>query len=257
MFDKLKMKFAARRVKANKKNTKAKTKTTRKNTKRKGFWTRVWNIVCWPFRMIAKLCRRFWNWLCGINLVAMVNLALLVAIIVLFSMLIIDVVGCRKQVVIVAKPQPVEQVVVSESAAPRNVRPRPVLPIKAPANAQKNKNAVRSINVVPVKRAEAQIAKQQTAKRNNKFMGDVIIDSRGAGAMLQAGAQVNGNLYLQNMSKYTLPCDIRINGNLFLRDVNMLQFCGDFVITGNIYVSPRSSFGPIPKTARLGGHVVL
>ena len=254
MFDKLKMKFAAHRVKANKKNTKA--KTTRKNTKRKGFWARVWNVICWPFRMVAKLCRRFWNWLCGINLVAMVNLALLVAIIVLFSMLIIDVLGCRKQVVIVAKPQSTpEQIVVSEAAAPRNVRPRPVLPIKV--NAQTNKKEVASVNVVPVKQVEVQIAKHQIAKRDNKFMGDVIIDSRGAGAMLQNGAQVNGNLYLQNMRKYTLPCDIRINGNLFLRDVNMLQFCGDFVITGNIYVSPRSSFGPIPKTARLGGHVVL
>ena len=254
MFDKLKMKFAACRVKANKKNSKA--KTTRKNTKRKGFWARVWNVICWPFRMIAKLCRRFWNWLCGINLVAMVNLALLVAIIVLFSMLIIDVLGCRKQVVIVAKPQSTpEQIVVSEAAAPRNVRPRPVLPIKV--NAQTYKKEKPAINVVPVKRVEVQIAKNQIAKRDNKFMGDVIIDSRGAGAMLQNGAQVNGNLYLQNMRKYTLPCDIRINGNLFLRDVNMLQFCGDFVITGNIYVSPRSSFGPIPKTARLGGHVVL
>ncbi|MFQ6703249.1 MAG: hypothetical protein ACLRFO_03560 [Alphaproteobacteria bacterium] len=254
MFDKLKMKFAARRVKANKKSNKG--KTARKNTKRKGFWARVWNIICWPFRMIAKLCKRFWNWLCGINLVAMVNLALLVAIIVLFSMLIIDVVGCRKQVVIVAKAQNTpEQVVVTDASAPRNVRPRPVLPIKV--NAQTNKKEAPSVNVTPVNRTEAKVARQQTAKHQNKFMGDVIIDSRGAGTMLKNGSQVNGNLYLQNMRKYTLPCDIRINGNLFLRDVNMLQFCGDFVITGNIYVSPRSSFGPIPKTARLGGHVVL
>ena len=254
MFDKLKMKFAARRVNANKKT--AKKKTSRKSAKRIGFWARVWNIICWPFRMTAKLCKRFWNWLCGINLVAMVNLALLVAIIVLFSMLIIDVVGCRKQVVIVAKSKPVaEQVVVTEKSAPRALKQRPVLPIKV--NAQTNKKTAPSVNVVPVKRAEVKVAKQQTATRKNKFWGDVIIDSRGAGAMLQNGAQVNGNLYLQNMRKYTLPCNIRINGNLFLRDVNMLQFCGDFIITGNIYVSPQSSFGPIPKTARLGGHVVL
>jgi hypothetical protein len=39
--------------------------------------------------------------------------------------------------------------------------------------------------------------------------------------------------------------------------MGLLQFCGDFVVTGNIYVSPRSSFGPIPKTARIGGYVVL
>ena len=254
MFDKLKMKFAARRVKTKKKD--AKKKTSRKNAKRNGFWTRAWNIICWPFRMIAKLCKRFWNWLSDINLVAMVNLALLVAIIVLFSMLIIDVVGCRKQVVIVAKQSQVdEQVVITDATAPRNVKPRPVLPIKV--NAQINKKVNQPVNVVPVKHSEVKIAKQQTAVRNNTFWGDVIIDSRGAGTMLKNASQVNGNLYLQNMRKYTLPCDIRINGNLFLRDVNMLQFCGDFVITGNIYVSPRSSFGPIPKTARLGGHVVL
>ena len=68
---------------------------------------------------------------------------------------------------------------------------------------------------------------------------------------------VNGNLYLQDMHKYTLPCNIRVNGNVFLRDLGLLQFCGDFTITGNIYVSPRSSFGPIPRTARLGGRVIL
>ena len=215
---------------------------------------RAWGIVCWPFRIIAKLCKRFWNWLCGINLIAMVNLALLIAIIVLFSMLIMDVIGCRKQIVIVAKPAATEQITITEADAPRNVKQRPVLPIKVDSQTYKK---TATVNIVPVKRSEVKVARTQTATRDNKFWGDVIIDSRGAGAMLGNGAQVNGNLYLQNMRKYTLPCDIRINGNLFLRDVNMLQFCGDFVVTGNIYVSPRSSFGPIPKTARVGGHVVL
>ena len=59
------------------------------------------------------------------------------------------------------------------------------------------------------------------------------------------------------MQKYTLPCNINIEGNLFLRDMGMLQFCGAFTVKGNIYVSPRSSFGPLPKTARLGGQVIL
>ena len=44
---------------------------------------------------------------------------------------------------------------------------------------------------------------------------------------------------------------------MFVRDVNKLQFCGDFEITGNIYVTPTSSFGPIPRSARLGGQVIL
>lgn len=254
MFDKLKMKFAAKRVQKNKKN--ANKKNSHKRAKRTSFWKRVWNIICWPFRMIAKLCRRFWKWLCGINIIAMVNLALLVAIIVLFAMLIIDIVGCRNQVVIVAKPQvPEQQVTVTDASAPRTVKQRPVLPIKS--NKVANKNAEPTVSVVPVKSTQVQIAKNQTATKNNQFWGDVIIDNRAAGAMLQNNAMINGNLYIQNMRKYTLPCDIHIHGNLFLRDVNMLQFCGDFVITGNIYVSPRSSFGPIPKTARLGGHVIL
>ncbi len=254
MFSKLKMKFAARRVNTGRKG--GAKKSQRRKAQHPTFWGRVWHIICWPFKKIAQLFKWFWKWLCGINLIAMVNLALLVAIIVLFSMLIIDVVGCRKQVVIVAKPQPVpEQVVVTDAPAPRLVKQRPTLPIKV--NAQTHKKEAPSVNIAPVKRAELQIAKKQTATKNNKFWGDVIVDSRAAGAMLQSGAQVNGNLYLQNMRKYTLPCDIRVNGNLFLRDVNMLQFCGDFVVTGNIYVSPRSSFGPIPKTARVGGHVVL
>lgn len=248
MSDKKKIQSAAQRVKTNKAT----------KSKRNGFWKRVWNIICWPFRKIAKLCRWLWNWLCRINLVGLVNLTLLVAIIVLFSMLVIDVIGCnRKTVVVMAKDIPVTaQVEVTENSAPSEITQRnTVLPIKV--NPKTNKKEAPAVNVVPVKKSEVQIVKQQTATKNNQFWGDVIIDSRGAGAMLQNGAVVNGNLYLQNMRKYTLPCDIRINGNLFLRDVNMLQFCGDFIITGNIYVSPRSSFGPIPKTARLGGYVVL
>lgn len=246
MSDKKKMQAAAQRV------------SNTRNKSKKSFWKRVWNIICWPFRAIAKLLGRVWKWICGLNLVAMVNLTLLVAIIVLFSMLIIDIVGCRsKQVIVVAKTnQAAEQVVVTEKSAPQNIVERTIkLPLKQ--NAHNNRSRVNAANVVPVKQSEVEIVKKQTANKNNKFWGDVIIDSRGAGAMLQSQAEVNGNLYLQNMRKYVLPCGIRINGNLFLRDVSMLQFCGDFVITGNIYVSPRSSFGPIPKTARLGGYVIL
>lgn len=240
MLKKAKVKQAGRRV-----------SNTKKATKCPVFWKRVWNIICWPFRMVAKLLQRFWGWVCKIDLIGLTNIALLVAIIVLFSMLIIDIVGChRNKIVVVAEPVPVtQQVTVTEKSAPHA--------ITLPMTQNIENNQASTANVVPVKKSEVEIAKKQTAKQNNTLMGDVIIDSRGAGAILQTGTQVNGNLYLQNMRKYTLPCDIRINGNLFLRDVNMLQFCGDFVITGNIYVSPRSSFGPIPKTARLGGYVVL
>ena len=123
MSDKKKIQSAAQRVKTNKAT----------KSKRNGFWKRVWNIICWPFRKIAKLCRWLWNWLCRINLVGLVNLTLLVAIIVLFSMLVIDVIGCnRKTVVVMAKDIPVTaQVEVTENSAPSEITQRnTVLPIK-------------------------------------------------------------------------------------------------------------------------------
>ena len=241
MSDKKQIKKAARKVTSTR---------TAKQQKSSGFWKRVWNIICWPFRKLAQACKAVWNWVRNLELVGLLNLTLLVAIIVLFSMLIMDLTGCRKKniVVVAEAPAYTEQTVTKPVKKIRKAQ-KIVLPI-AQNNAQ-------PVNVVPVKKAEVQIAKKQTPRKNNKLMGDVIIDSRGAGAILQKGMQVTGNLYLQNMRKYTLPCDVRINGNLFLRDVNKLQFCGEFVVTGNIYVSPRSAFGPLPKNARIGGHVVL
>ena len=101
------------------------------------------------------------------------------------------------------------------------------------------------------------VTERQIAKKGDKMYGDIIIDNRGDAKLLNNGTEINGNLYLQNMRKYVLPCDIKISGNMFIRDVSMLQFCGNFEIKGNIYVSPRSSFGPIPSSARLGGQVIL
>lgn len=243
MPSKKKVKAAARAVKATRKAT-----INKKSKKQNSVWKRIWNAVCWPFRKIAQLCCWVWNWLCEINVIGLVNVALLVSIIVLFSMLILDFTKCSKApVVIVAEPVPVTKPVSERSVVERKMSALPVV----------NQKYAEPVNVVPVKKAEVVIAKKQIARQDNKFLGDVIIDSRGAGRLLQNQSQINGNLYLQNMHKYTLPCDVKINGNLFLRDIGLLQFCGDFVVTGNIYVSPRSSFGPIPKTARVGGYVVL
>lgn len=225
-----------------------KNNNSKKNSKSRNFSARVLNIIKWPFRAIVKLLRKIWDWICKINLIGLANSALLVAIIVLFSMLIMDFKGCKKQQTIVM-PEPIP--VVTQKTHVET----PKLPL--PTDTVNRKKTVQAVRVVPVSKVEIEVVKKQTAIHNKQFWGDVVIDNRSAGALLQNNTQVNGNLYLQNMRKYVLPCNIRINGNLFLRDVNMLQFCGDFVITGNIYVSPKSSFGPIPKTARLGGYVVL
>ena len=235
-----KMANAMKDVKA--KNSSKKTKTAKSLNLKS-----VRSVIVTPCKYIAKIARRVWNWIAGWNVVALANIALLVAIIVLFSILVMNVTGCRKQNAnVVAQP-----VNVTQNVEVRNVVPRPVpLPVAG-------KKVDRPVNVVPVKKSEVKIAKRYIAKQNKQLLGDVIIDSRGAGRMLESGMIVNGNLYLQNMHKYTLPCNVRVNGNVFLRDLGLLQFCGDFIITGNIYVSPRSSFGPIPRTARLGGRVIL
>lgn len=217
------------------------------------FWARTWQIICWPFKMIARACKRIWKWICGIDLIGLVNITLLVAIIVLFSMLIIDILKFKKPQVVVVAPHTVE--VTNDNYTPRRTvkpRPRVALPIKQ--DTATRKMMAEPVRVVPTTAPTIKVA---TDNATHKMYGDIIIDNRADGTILHNGAQIKGNLFLQNMRKYTLPCDIKIEGNLFLRDMGMLQFCGDFTITGNIYVSPRSSFGPIPRTARLGGQVIL
>ncbi|MDE5615320.1 MAG: hypothetical protein K2I81_00600 [Alphaproteobacteria bacterium] len=252
MFKELKLKIAARRVERKKVRKSARTK--RKNNT---FWARVRSIICRPFRMIAKMASLVWAWIRSIDLVGLVNLTLLVAIIVLFSLLVIDIVGCNKKSVVIVADAPAvavvpekKQVTVTEESAPAQAQVQPqrqTLPLKRDVKTRKYvSHTVTVANTVHVRAAAPK-----------QLNGDIIIDRRGAQPVLTDGVQVNGNLYLQNMRKYTLPCGTVVRGNLFLRDVEMLQFCGDFVVTGNIYVSPRSSFGPIPRTARLGGQVIL
>ena len=256
MLKKIQLKLATKRLE--KKSARKATKKARKQATN-NTWAKTKEIIAKPFKYIAKLFKRFWNWVCNIDLVGLVNITLLSAIIVLFSMLIIDFTGCNKKpVVVVAKNEinTTQQIQITNKVATQDIKkanhPAP-LPLKKDAYTRKFIDA--PINVVPVKKDI--VAERQTARIENTMYGDVIIDSRGAATMLNAGDKINGNLYIQHMRKYTLPCNIKIEGNLFLRDINMLQFCGDFTVKGNIYVSPDSSFGPIPRTARIGGNVIL
>lgn len=244
---KQKIKSATKRVK----NTK---KTTKSN-----FWPRVWNIICWPFRMIARACKWVWKKLCNMNVVGVANATLLIAIIVLFSILIIDFIGYSKRQTVIVRNDVVSVPVIPSDS--RNVVVRPVKPVTKTlpmkVSAQTGEYVNEPINVAKVKPCK-QLTKQIAhVKKENKIMGDVVIDTRRAAKVITHNTRVQGNLYLQNMRKYTLPCNVRVEGNLFLRDVNKLQFCGKFTVTGNIYVNPRSSFGPVPSNAVLGGQVIL
>ena len=274
MFERLKMKIAARRAE------RAKRARRNRRNRRPGFWACVWYIICWPFRMIARFIRWIWRllcrfvrWLwrliCGINVIGLLNIALLVAIIVLCAMLVIDIINnTRKPTVIVADPIPASQVSktynVPVIAEPTTKPVSTVVTTKTPVI----KPAPKTVSL-PIKREKSRrvisvakttpdlVAEKQTVKIENRMYGDVIIDSRGAARMLSNGVEINGNLYLQHMRKYVLPCDIKITGNMFIRDVNMLQFCGEFEINGNVYVTPTSSFGPIPQNAHIDGQVIL
>ena len=277
MLEKFKMMIAARRVKGKKQARKPATRRTTK--KRVSIWARIWNAICWVYNKVVnairwiwkKICqfaRWVWKKLCEINLIGLLNLALLISIFALCTMLIIDITHSRKKpVVIVADPiqmntsaksqsQPIvaEPTTKTVRTSSRHVRPRTnTLPILR----DKKSNKMMAEPIRTNKEKPNPVLVKQTVKTAETMHGDIVIENRGDAKILHNGTEIQGNLYLQNMGKYVLPCDIKITGNMFIRDVNMLQFCGNFDITGNIYVSPRSSFGPIPTTAHLGGQVIL
>ena len=272
MFDKLKMKFAARRMQremdyaAIQKNVIAHENP-------------LMTVISWPFRMIGRAFRwifdcitailswfwdllvwlltSIWMWLCGINLIGLINLALMVAIIVLCSLLIISIMNNRKSIFFhnatatSVNTVPVETVQKTTYKDLENIDNKNIpLPIRRDARGDMQ----RPINVAPAKPCDNPALRPQG---DGHIYGDVIIESRGERVMIKNGTRIRGNLYLQRMHKYVLPCNVVVEGNIFLRDVHMLQFCGPFTVTGNIYVSPRSSFGPIPYNARVGGQVIL
>lgn len=249
MFKKLKLKLASRRVE---KSTDEAAKTKKHNKKSK-FWTKVENIVSWPFRAIKKLGKKIWHWLRFIDLIGMVNLTLLVTIIVLFSVLISEFIGCRsdEKYVLVASDETPVTVTTSNITVDKNGS------VQLTTSQKVERNTI----TLPLKKSGCckfdKIKLVKADKKEYNMYGDIIIDGIKTKEKLSCGVSINGNLYLQNMRKYTLPCDTHIEGNLFLRNVELLKFCGDFTITGDIYVSRNSSFGPIPKTARLGGQIIF
>ncbi len=260
MFAKLKMKLAAKRMQRKKDYAASDKRIRKENTLKR--------VILWPFRMIGRLIRwiwdticavcswiwggvvwlvrRIWKWLCSINLVGLLNLALLIAIIVLCSMLILDLFNCYRRPVVVMGPAKSVPIEFTKNTKTKNI------PLPMPRNTKKGELPI--ANVVPTKPSDDPTLREHG---DGKIYGDIIIESRAEAIVLKNGAHISGSLYLQHMRKYVLPCNVTIEGNLFLRDVNMVQFCGPFNVKGNIYVSPRSSFGPIPRESHLGGQIIL
>ncbi len=260
MFKKLKMRIAALRVEKKKAKTKNKKNLQKAN---KSFYSKIKTNIKKFFSYINSGLRHIWNRICDINLIGLINTTLLCVIITVFSMLILDITCCnKKQVIVITKNNvttintPQNQKEVKKAKDLPSFKPGKNLIASLPLKKDPFTNKFTD-STIDNPNKKCTILKDHIARKNTTIYGDLIIDSYNATNTLKNGDTIKGNLYIQNMRKYILPCNIRIEGNLFLRDVNMLQFCGDFTVTGNIYVSPRSSFGPIPRTARLGGQVIL
>ena len=216
-----------------------------------------WRAIKAVWRFICRVCRKIWNWLKEINIVGMINLTLLVAIIILFSSLISNVVCCNR-----AKPNKSGNVVVTTDSYNANNNRKVVqrnFNTDLPMRADPETGITPKIKVVGVKKPVVDTNLSVPAKDLPKqtLYGDVVVDTYPNAAILRNGVNVNGNLYIQNMRKYTLPCGAKISGNLFVRNVEKLSFCGAFTVKGNIYVTHRSSFGAIPQDSFVGGQVIL
>ncbi len=236
-----------------------KIKVATKKARKQNFKNICKKIITFPFRV----CAAIWRWLKSIDVVGMVNLTLLVAIIVLFSSLILNVVRCdrnttQKNNVAVVDAEYKNVKVVKKADNEHRVVNRSfntALPLKA----NPETGITPKIKVVGVPKPTvvkvASLPANELPKQN--LYGDVIVDVYPDSPVLSNGVEIEGNLFIQNMRKYTLPCNAKITGHLFVRNVDKLFFCGEFSVKGNIYVNRQSSFGPIPQTAHVGGQVIL
>lgn len=222
--------------------------------------------IKWLWRLICRICRAIWNWLKSIDIVGMINLTLLVAIIVLFLSLISNFVCCKKYTVVSnndaattqvadkwAKQKPVD----NRRVVKRKYTNATVLPIKVDVA---DANVVRpQIRTIGVEKPEivTELATPANELPQQVLGGDVIVERAPNSPILSNGARIDGNLFIQNMRKYTMPCDVKINGHLFIRNVQKVNFCGKFKVNGNVYVNRESSFGPFPEGTKINGQIIL
>ena len=248
-------------------NKSQKMKRATKNTRKQNIKQWFKKIISYPIRaikwlwnLLCRVCRAIWNWLKSIDIVGMINLTLLVAIIVLFLSLISDFVRCNKCNKAIASNNKSDVTMVQKSNAVDNRRVvkrkySTVLPVKVDSET----NITPKIRTIGV--AKPEIVRELSVPANElpqqTLSGDVIVERHPGAPVLSNGVKVNGNLYIQNMNKYTIPCDAKINGHLFIRNVHKVNFCGKFKVNGNVYVNRESSFGPLPAGTKINGQIIL
>ncbi|MDR1071021.1 MAG: hypothetical protein LBL21_00030 [Rickettsiales bacterium] len=222
------------------------------------------NLIVRAWRWTKRQAAAFWRYLRGLDKLAFFNIALLMLVCAMLFVMFGQVSSkTKKTAVRSAAPQyaAAGKARAADGREKRVRRPeRPTLVVArngAPMIASETLVPRRPKNVwgqnisLPIRRNAPAVAKKKSVP------GTLMIDGHGRKANLSPMTTVGGDLILQNMRAFTLPCGVRINGNLMLRNVKLLKFCGCFDIAGNIYVSSDSSFGPIPKNAYLGGQVIF
>lgn len=123
----------------------------------------------------------------------------------------------------------------------------------------KNKEKIKSKKDenIPIKITKQKNINCKKLKKVYNRYGNIIVDGKNSLETIKQNENLIGNLYIQNIYNYTLPCDVSINGNLFLRNIGKLKFCGKFTITGNIYITENVSFGNFPKGSKLEGNIIF
>ena len=237
-------------------NKSQKIKRAAHRTKWENFKYFVKRIITFPWRVLCAI----WNWAKSIDVVGMINLTLLVVIIILFISLIVDVVRFRGCPMANNNRSGNVTVVQNDSVNTNNnkvVKRR--FNTNLPLKVDKKTGITPKIKTVGV--AKPEIVRETSLPADElpqqDLSGDVIVDVNPKSPVLYNGAKINGNLIIQNMRKYTLPCGMKINGHLFVRNVARLHFCGEFTVNGNIYVNRESSFGALPKGTKINGQIIF
>ena len=220
-----------------------------------------WRLLKAIWRLICRVCRRIWEWLKSIDVVGMVNLTLLIVIIVLFSILIANFVCCNKRSGCANQGNKTLVSSVNQNESRKVVKRGVQTTLSGKTQKQASVSGVKGREKLNSKTDDFEngtnVAVSKDEAKVQVLSGDVIVDVTPSSPVLADGVKINGNLFVQNMRKYTLPCGTKINGHLFVRNVDKLHFCGAFTVNGNIYVNRQSSFGPLPSGARVRGQIIL
>lgn len=222
-----------------------------------------WIKRCWG--AFKSRMRKIWNWINGDRVAGTINVVLLCLIIVFFSFLVINLWDARD-----ANNGRGGSVMFNNATAHNNTtgtemptKKSPIIKKTVSADVAFDTKSENITITLPLRDVVTPKPAPEKKSGNVVYLdngngNDLIMDGRNPdGSIIRPMTQINGNVFLQNMHGYALPCGVKINGNLFVRNVRMLKFCGCFEVTGNIYVSSNSSFGPIPAGSRLGGQIIF